>query len=255
MRALTDETVLQRALRIFDAFVEAGGALTLTQLSRASGLALSTTHRLVAQLTAWGALERDPHGRYHVGLRLWEVAARAPRSVTLREVALPFIEDLYEATHQNVQLAVLDGTDAFYVERITGKGAVHNVTRIGGRLPLHATGVGLVLLAYAPLGVRQQVLAAPMRRFTRHTISDPRVLRRALAEVRRHGYAISDRQIETISLSVAAPVRGADGDVVAALSIVIPARAEARRYVPAVVATARGISRTLQAAPGLPGQS
>lgn len=248
MRGGSDTTVVERALRILDSFVSADGALSLTEISRRSDLPLTSTHRLVGQLAQWGALERDETGGYHVGLRLWEVAARARRSVSLRDAALPFIEDLYEATHENVQLAVLDGSDALYVERITGRHAVHVVTRLGSRLPLHATGVGVVLLAYAPLAVRQRVLAEPMKAFTKHTITDPALLRRVLADVRRNGYAISDRQIETVSLSVAAPVRDAGAEVVAAVSIVIPARAEARRYVPAVVTTARGISRTIAAA-------
>ena len=176
---------------------------------------------------------------------MWEAASLAPRSVGLREAALPFLEDLYEATHQNVQLAVLDGTDALYIERISGRDAVHVITRPGGRLPLHATGVGLVLLAYAPDDVLDRVLSAPLRRYTRRTITDPGRLRRELAEVRRTGVAISRRQIELISISVAAPIRAA-GRVVAALSVVVPSEsADPRRYTPAVVAAAHGISRTL----------
>jgi DNA-binding IclR family transcriptional regulator len=245
MRSSSQSTVLDRAFGILESFVTVDGPLSLTEISRRSGLALSTTHRLVAQLTERGALERDEHGLYHVGLRLWEVAARAHRGLSLRDAALPFLEDLYEATHQNVQLAVLDGTDAVYVERISGHNAVHTVTRVGGRLPLHATGVGLVLLAYAPLALRQQVLAGPLKRYTKHTLTDPAILRRTLADIRRHGYAISYRQVELVSLSVAAPVIGVQGQVVAGLSVVVPARSEPRSYVPAVVTAARGISRVL----------
>ncbi len=98
------------------------------------------------------------------------------------------------------------------------------VTRVGGRLPVHATGVGLVLLAHAPVEVQDRVLAASLARYTRHTITDPRRLRRILADVRRDGFAVSDRQIETISASVAAPVRDRTDRVVAAVSLVFPAR-------------------------------
>ncbi len=241
------DTVTSRVLGILGAFTAEHPQLPLAQISRRTGLPLTTTHRLVGELARWGALERDDSGSYRIGLRLWEAASLAPRSVGLREAALPFLEDLYEATHQNVQLAVLDGTDALYIERIAGRDAVHVITRPGGRLPLHATGVGLVLLAYAADDVLERVLRAPLRRYTRRTITDPGRLRRELAEVRRTGFAISRRQIELISISVAAPIRSA-GHVVAALSVVVPStEADVRRYIPAVVAGAHGISRTLSA--------
>lgn len=234
-----------RAFAILEAFSAEHPRLRLTQLSRRAGLPLTTTHRLVGELARWGALERDEAGAYRIGLRLWEVASLAPRSVGLREAALPILGDLYEATHQNVQLAVLDGTDAVYIERISGRDAVHVVTRIGGRLPLHATGVGRVLLAHASDELRERVLAGPLSVYTERTLTDPRRLRRELAEVRRTGVAITRGQIELISTSVAAPVWDDGGRVVAAVSVVVPESHDPRRYVPAVVTAARGISRAL----------
>jgi DNA-binding IclR family transcriptional regulator len=242
------ETVTGRVLRVLAAFSAERPDLGLTELSRRAGLPLTTTHRLVGELAEWGALERGPDGRYRVGLRLWEVGALAPRGLGLRESAMPFLEDLYEVTRQNVQLAVLDGTEVVFVERISGRGAVNVITRVGGRLPLHATGVGLVLLAHADPGLQETVLAAPLKRYTPRTMCDPEELRRVLAEVRRTGVAVSDGQIELIALSIAAPVHGPGGDVVAALSVVVPAAtADARAYVPVVRAAARGISRALGA--------
>ena len=242
------ETVTARVLRVLGAFSAERPELALTELSRRSDLPLTTTHRLVRELAEWGALERAEDGRYRIGLRLWEVGALAPRGLGLRESAMPFLEDLYEVTKQNVQLAVLDGTDVVYLERISGRGAVNVITRVGGRLPLHATGVGLVLLAYADPELQEQILAGPLKRYTAKTICTSEELRRALAEVRRTGVAISDGQIELIALSVAAPVLGRRGDVVAALSVVVPAAtSDARAYIPVVRAAARGISRVLGA--------
>ncbi len=236
--------VASRLLDVLAAFD--GTDLTLTDIARRARLPLTTAHRLVGELAAWGALERAQDGRYRIGLRLWEVGALAPRGLGLRERAMPFLEDLYEVTRQNVQLAVLDGRDAVYVERLSGRGAVNVITRVGGRLPLHATGVGLVLLAHAPPDVQEAVLAAPLLRFTDRTVCRPDELRRMLAEVRRTGVAVSDGQIELVALSVAAPVRGPRGEVVAALSVVVPADGgEAQLYVPVVRAAARGISRAL----------
>jgi DNA-binding IclR family transcriptional regulator len=241
------DTVTARVLAVLAAFTAERPALALTDIARRAGLPLSTAHRLVGELAGWGALERDERGRYRVGLRLWEVGSLAPRSLGLRESAMPFLTDLHEVTGENVQLAVLDGRDAVYVERLSGRGAVHVVTRVGSRLPLHATGVGLVLLAHTPAPFQEQVLAGPLRRYTPRTVTDPERLRRVVAEVRRTGVAVSDRQIELVSQSVAAPVRGRDGAVAAALSVVVPADAEARTYVPAVRAAARGVSRALGA--------
>ncbi|HEY2509104.1 MAG TPA: IclR family transcriptional regulator [Streptosporangiaceae bacterium] len=238
----------KRVLAILGCFTAEQPSLTLSQISRRTGLPLTTTHRHVGELADWGALERDHAGRYHVGIRLWEVASLAPASLRLRDAALPFLEDLYEATHQNVLAAVLDGTEVVYVERIAGRDAVHVLSRPGSRMPLHASGVGLVLLAHSQPEFVDEVLAAPLRRYTDHTITDPVRLRRILANVRRDGYVISDRQIEPISVSVAAPVYDAANAVTAAISVVIPAHGtRASHYVPAVRAAARGISRSLGA--------
>jgi DNA-binding IclR family transcriptional regulator len=239
-------SVPEKLLGLLDAFSHDCSAHSLSELARRAGLPLPTAHRLVGELVRWGGLERGADGRYRIGLRLVEIAALCPRGIGLRDVALPFMEDLYEATHQNVQLAVRDGTDGVYIERIAGRQAVPVLTRVGAHWPLHATGVGLVLLAHAPPDVQEAVLAAPLAAFTPFTVTDPAVLRRALAEVRRTGYALSDRQITDDAFSVGAPVTGPGGKCVAALSIVVPADDPGRAsWAPAVLAAAIGISRQL----------
>ena len=237
-----------KLLAVLDAFSRDRPVLTLSEVGRAAGVPLSTAHRLVAELTAWGGLERADDGHYRVGLRLWELGALAPRGPGLREAALPFMEDLYEVTHENVQLGVRDGTDVVFVERFAARGAVTVLTQVGGRFALPPTGVGLVLLAHAPVELQEEVLAGPLRRHTRHTVVDPRALRAVLAQVRRSGHAVSDRQVTDDAVSVAAPVRRGE-QVVAALSIVVrgDSAAVVRRFTPGVMAAARGISRELAA--------
>jgi DNA-binding IclR family transcriptional regulator len=238
-------SVPARLLRVLDAFTAERARLSLSEIARRADLPLATAHRLVGELVAWGALERSEEGDYRIGLRLWEVATLAPRGLGLRAAALPFLEDLYEATHENVQLAVLDGDEALLVERLSGRGAVALISRVGGRLPLHATGVGLVLLAYAPTEAQDRILANPLVRHTPRTVTSPAALRRRLADVRRAGVAVSDGLLDPRALSVAAPIRGASGDVVAALSIVVRAPADATAYLAAVRTAARGVSRVL----------
>ncbi|TWE10045.1 IclR family transcriptional regulator [Rudaeicoccus suwonensis] len=246
---LPPPTLTTKTLEVLGAFDAGATELTLSELARRSGLPLTTTHRIVRDLLTWGAIELGADGRYCVGLRLWELAALGRRGPALREIALPVMEDLYEATHENVQLAVREGTELVYIERLTGRRAVPTLIRVGGRFALHATGVGLVLLAFAPTEVQQEVLSGPLERWTPHTISDPASLRRALAEVRRVGYARSMSQVTEDALSIACPVRGADDAVVAALSLVVHADTP---HGPALLATvraaARAVSRELGAA-------
>ncbi|MFJ6837789.1 IclR family transcriptional regulator [Streptomyces sp. NPDC091209] len=235
-----------RLLAVLAAFDHEHTALSLTDISRRAGLSLTTAHRLVAALTEWGALERDADGVYHVGLRLWEVAALAPRGLALRQIALPYLEDLYEATHENVQLAVRDGSEVVYIEWIAGRSSVGVRIQVGARWPLHATGVGLALLAHAQSAFQDAYCSGPLASYTPYTITEPARLRRALAEVRRTGVAVSTRQVTDDALSVAAPVRDADGTVVAAVSLVVPqADAQVPALIPAVRLAARGISRAL----------
>lgn len=243
---MTTRSAPDRLLSVLSAFDHEHPALSLTDISRRAGLTLTTTHRLVGALTDWGALERDEAGVYHVGLRLWEVAALAPRGLALRQIALPYLEDLYEATHENVQLAVRDGGEVVYIEWLSGRSAVGVHIRVGARWPLHATGVGLALLAHSDPDFQQTYCEGPLTAFTPHTITDPTKLRRVLAEVRRTGVAVSSRQVTDDALSVAAPVRGQTGGVVAAVSIVVPqSDAQVPVLVPAVRLAARGISRAL----------
>ncbi|MEU5596733.1 IclR family transcriptional regulator [Streptomyces sp. NPDC020298] len=243
---MTVRSAPDRLLSVLAAFDHEHPALCLTDISRRAGLTLTTTHRLVAALTEWGALERDPDGAYHVGLRLWEIAALAPRGLALRQIALPYLEDLYEATHENVQMAVRDGSEVVYIEWISGRSAVGVHIRVGARWPLHATGVGLALLAHSGTGFQEEYCAGPLASFTPYTITDPARLRRVLAEVRRTGVAVSDRQVTEDALSVAADVRGPGGAVVAAVSVVVPQQAaQVPVLAPAVRLAARGISRAL----------
>ncbi|MFJ5274888.1 IclR family transcriptional regulator [Streptomyces sp. NPDC088358] len=243
---MTPLSAPDRLLAVLAAFDHEHPALCLTDISRRAGLTLTTAHRLVGALTEWGALERDEDGAYHVGLRLWEIAALAPRGLALRQAALPYLEDLYEATHENVQMAVRDGPEVVYIEWLSGRSAVGVRIQVGARWPLHATGVGLALLAHGDPAFQEAYCRGPLTAFTSYTITDGVRLRRELAEVRRTGVAVSSRQVTDDALSVAAPVRRADGTVAAAVSVVVPwYDGQVPALVPAVRLAARGISRAL----------
>jgi DNA-binding IclR family transcriptional regulator len=156
--------------------------------------------------------------------------------------------DLEEVTRQHVLLAVREGEDALLVERLSAHQAMTVLYRVGGRLPLHSTGVGLVLLAFAESDFQESVLAQPLVHKPENVPVSPAALRRTLAEIRRDGLATFRRRTPQPLVSVAAPIFGADDRVVAALSVVVPQEnAEPRLLGPAVRTAARSISRGLGA--------
>ena len=221
-----------RLLAVLDAFGPRSRALSLSEISRRSGLSLSTTHRLVHELLSLGALERDPGGCYSIGLRLLELAALAPRGLDLREAAFPCLDDLHHRTRGNVHLAVRDGMEVVYVEVIRACATHPTSGKAGDRWPLHATGTGLVLLAYADWELQEQALRRPLERYTSLTVTDPAKLRRMLAQVRQSGYAVAVGQITLPDLVVAVPVHDPFGGLAAAISVVV----EAARARPQVLA-------------------
>jgi DNA-binding IclR family transcriptional regulator len=246
--AVPGPSVASRLFAILDAFTAPtpARALTLTAIAERAGLPLSTAHRMVAEWVTWGGLTRLDDGRYSLGLRLWEVGVQAPTATTLRTIALPYLEDLYEATHEHVHLAVLDGRDALYVEKLSGHRAVQVISRVGGRLPLHATGVGLILLAFAPVAFIDAYLAEPLTQFTKSTVTSPDILRRRLADIRGLGMATMSEEMTPGSSSLAGPIQDRTGQVVAAVSVVTRTTPDRDPAVEAAVrAAARGISRSL----------
>ncbi|HST80100.1 MAG TPA: IclR family transcriptional regulator [Kineosporiaceae bacterium] len=238
-------TVTSRVLAILDAFDPNHRQLSLSELARRSGLSLTTTHRVVAELAAWGALTRQAGGKYVVGRWLWDLGLLAPVQSGLRETASPFLHDLYGATLATVHLAVRDGTEVLYVDRLAGHASVPVVSQVGSRLPMHATGVGKVLLAYAPEPVRLAVLSQ-LTRITAHTITQPGLLSRQLGRVLREGFAQTSEEMSLGACSVAVPIRDRTGAVVAALGIVVPdLRRDRPRLVSALQVAAQGIGRSL----------
>ncbi|WP_457024740.1 IclR family transcriptional regulator [Geodermatophilus sp. SYSU D01119] len=242
------DPVVDRAFALLAAFDAGRPSLTLGELARRSGIPTSSTLRLAGRLVAWGALERDAEGRFTVGLRLWEVASLAPRARGLRQVAMPFLGDLEEVTRQHVLLAVREGGDAVLLERLSAHAAIPVLYSVGGRLPLHSTGVGLVLLAYAEADVQEEYLSRPLLHEPERTPVSEAALRRMLADVRREGMAHFRRKVPRPIVSVAAPVFDAADRLAAAVSVVVPQEgADARVLGPAVRTAARAISRGLGA--------
>jgi DNA-binding IclR family transcriptional regulator len=212
-------SLLARATALLEAFDETTPVLGPAELSRRTGLPKSTVHRIATQLVSLRVLERDEDvDGFRLGMWFFERGELVPTHRTLSDAALPVMEDLREATHQRIHLAVLDGVDVVYVE-ILGTGQHDIASRTGGRLPAHATGVGKVLLAYSSAATVRARIEAGLPRMTPRTIATPGALTRELRTIRSVGMALDLEESHLGISCVAAPVFGADRTVRAGLSV------------------------------------
>jgi len=217
-----DMTAAGRVLAVLDVFRVCPSPLSLSEISRESGLSMTTTHRLTHELLVWQALERTADGRYQLGTKLLEIVTTSGSGMRLRERALPWMVRLHQMLRGLVvHLAVREGAESIYVEALRSGEGIVRMNRLGGRMPLHVTPTGLVLLAYADEAVQDEVLSAPLRAFTPRTITDPVILRRELELVRANGSAVTQSQVTVGTGGVASPVFDSDGNVVASVGIVV----------------------------------
>jgi DNA-binding IclR family transcriptional regulator len=239
-------SVSSRLLEVLFAFRPGHSRLTLAGLARLTGMPQATVRRLALELVQAGALDMASDGVLTVGTRLWQLGTLAPLTEPLRTVALPFMEDLCTALQQHVQLAVLEGREAVIVERLSKPGAIGLVSQVGGRLPLHSSAVGKVLLAHGNSALFDALVENGLCKFTPHTVIDPVRLRRELGDCRRTGTATVHEEMTPRADSVATRIMDADGSVVAALSVVVRSYSvPLQAVIPSVVASALGISRRL----------
>lgn len=237
-------SLVRRTLDVLSTFDTEHRALTLSEIAERSALAPATALRIVRELSAGGALERIPDGSYVIGRRLWDMGLLAPIQTSLRDAAAPFLQDLHAATRATVHLAARDGDRVLYLDRLSGNASVPVVSRVGGLLPLHATGVGKILLAYAPEDVVGRVLD-DLTPHTPYTVVQPGVLLRQLKVVRETGVATTREEMSLGACSIAVPI-WVNGAVAASLGVVVADdRRERQRLVTALAVAANGIGRTL----------
>ena len=216
--AATTETVLGKTMAILTAFTAEDRVLTLAELTRRTRLHKATTHRLCRELVEHRLLDKAGGG-YRLSLGLFELGMRASEGRSLAELAIPFLQDLYERTHETVHLGVRHSFEVVYVVKIGGHRPVRSPSRLGGRMPMHCTAIGKVLLANSEPEVVRQVLAGPLERRTPHTIVAPGMLQRQLQTIVEQGVAFEHEESAPGVVCVAAPVFDADDRAVAAMSI------------------------------------
>lgn len=230
-------SVLGRVCAILDAFGPDDTALPLPALRARTGLPKATVHRLAHELAGHGLLEATPHG-FRLGPRLHTMGTLADPHARLRDLAMPHLEDLYDATRMTVQLGVLDGDDVVVACRLTGRGELAVPVAVGTHLPLAGSALGAALVAGASPAVRARLLDAG------HVDGD---LARLQASVRDAGVAV-ERRADTGLVCVASAVPGEDGYAAAAVGVVGPASLVVPDEVRSAVRAAAGaIGRALGA--------
>ncbi|MFH8484031.1 IclR family transcriptional regulator [Streptomyces longisporoflavus] len=250
---LLPNSVLGKAQLLLAAFESGADRLRLSELSRRSGVPKASAYRLARELVQWGLLDR--HGEtYELGIRLFHLGQRVPASAVLRSVARPLMTDLFTRTRTAVHLAVLDGSNVLFLEKIAGEANVLTHSQVGGRLPASCTATGQLLLALAPDGPERVAALARdgLPVLTPRSVTDPRVLTQRLAGAARQRYALEIDGVRAGYASLAVPV-ALGGAEYAALSVTAPvAQVSVARCLAALRATAESIERGVahKTAPG-----
>lgn len=205
-----DRSALGRAESLLAAFDANHQTLSLAGLVARTNLPRTTAYRTAEHMVRLSWLMRE-NGRYAIGRRLFEIASLIEFRMQMREAALPYMQDLYEATHATVHLAVRDNLDVLYAEKISGHRRATGASRVGGRLPLYCTAVGKAILAHCPQALVDQVIEAGLVRHTKTTCTDPNKLRTELGVIRRTGLAYDRGEYEAHVFCVASPIVGPKG--------------------------------------------
>jgi len=226
------------------------GELGVTEIAKDLAVHKSTAFRLVATLEAHDLVEQvSDRGKFRLGVGVLRLAGATTVRLDLVQESRPVAVRLAKAVGETVNVAVLSGLEALYLDQVSGPSVLALHQWAGQRIPLHATSNGKVLLAHAQPSVLEEVAARSLRRYTPNTIVEVAGLRREVEEVRRRGWALAVDELEEGLTAIAAPVRGADGAVMASLSASGPTFRLSRERTPevaaAVQAAAREVSRRL----------
>jgi IclR family transcriptional regulator, pca regulon regulatory protein len=215
---------LERGLAILGCFTPARPVLGIADIADDLGMSRSTTHRYVITLVALGYLEQGASRKYRLGLRVTDLGMSALNSTGLREHSHPYLEELRQRTSYTASLAILDGAEILYVDRVRsfrrGQNKVDLDLQPGSRLPAYCTAMGKLLLANLPEDEQRDLLAS--MKLTKHgpnTITSKKALRDELDQVHEESFAVNDQELAPELHAIAAPVRNEAREVVAAVNL------------------------------------
>ena len=239
--------VIERMMTLLDALAASPEPASLKHLASVTELHPSTAHRILAAMTASNFVERQDAGTYRLGIRLLELGNLVKSRINLREVALPFMQELHEAIGEAINLGARHGDEIVYIERTSsGRSLVRVVYLVGERAPLHLTSLGkLFLAAETPQQVRDYAKRTGLPGKTPRSLTTLATLEKELDKVRRHGIAEDDEEAEIGLKCVAAPIHDEEGRIVAALSVSAPTDRHDPAWVAQVRKTAAAVSQAL----------
>jgi len=217
-------TSVQRCLHLLNLFSQTRDGLSATEVTKLSGLPVSTVHRFLVNLEDAGFLDCGGGGKYHLGIACFSIGQAALGQLDIRRLSLPYLHALNQHTRETIHLTVRQGLTAVYVEKLDSPEHLRIFSRIGGLVPLYCTAVGKVLLAYMPQAELEKVLPQiEPRRLTPNTIASRQELEQHLHRVRKAGHAFDLEEHEAHIRCVAAPIWDHTGAVNASLSLTAPA--------------------------------
>lgn len=240
--------VLDRAMALVGVLARSSGPVSLTRLANESALHTASAHRILGALMVHGLVEKTGAGEYDLGVRWLEIGNRLRARLNIRQVAMPFMQQLAELTGETVNLIVRRGDEAVYVERVSGGQTLIQVVQVvGAHAPLHVTAVGKIFLAEdSASGVMGYAERTGLPAYTPNTLTTLARLNAELDAIRHERVAYDREEAELGVACIGAPVRDAEGKLVAGLSISAPAErhkpgwAEAVRHAAAQTGAALG---------------
>ena len=243
----TSIQVIERMMSLLDVLADLPDPVSLKVLAKNSGLHPSTTHRILAAMTSAAVVERHENGSYTLGIRLLELGNLVKSRINIRQVALPYMQQLHESIGEAVNLGIRHDDEIIYVERTSsGRSLVRVVYLVGGRAPLHLTAVGkLFLAADSTAAVRAYARRTGLPGKTPHSLTRLDALEKELDKIRRHELAFDNEEAEIGLRCIAAPIRDDEDQLVAGLSVSSPSDRHNPDWAKTIKATADEIARAL----------
>jgi IclR family transcriptional regulator, KDG regulon repressor len=220
MKKPKSSSVIVKAIQILDTFSQVERPIGVTELATLTGLNVSTAYRIANEFAKHGYLQKErKRGKYTVGLKFLKFKSILINKLDIREVAYPFMYKLRAVTGESVNLAIIDGGEAVYIEHIESNRMLRTFTIRGNRVPLYCTGVGKVFCAYMDKEEMRHLVTGPLKKLTENTITDLPAFEKELAKIKLEGLAMDNGEMEIDVRCIAAPVFDATGITVASVSI------------------------------------